>query len=78
MKIKQIENEHTVDTKAKGLPYSFDFLYDIKTQQQLQEEVDYLAHRLGGIAKLCREYGYSVDAYVTLVLSFPNERKVKE
>ncbi len=59
-------------TRARNISYSYDLLYDIKTEEGLRNEIDYLAHRLAGIAKLCREDGYPVDAYITAVLSIPN------
>lgn len=61
-----------VDVNVMELSYSYDLLYDIKTQEQLQSEVEYLAHRLGGIAKLCRDDGCSIDEYVLTVMGFPN------
>lgn len=61
-----------VGVKARKLGYAYDLLYDIKTVEKLQEEVEYLAHRLAGLARLCREDGYSIDDYVTTVLGFNN------
>lgn len=54
-----------------NLSYSHDLLYDIKTTEQLQAEVEYLAHRLSGLARLCRDDGNTIDAYVLEILSFP-------
>ena len=54
-----------------NLSYSYDLLYDIKTTEQLQAEVEYLAHRLSGLARLCRDDGHTIDAYVLEILSFP-------
>ena len=62
----------TVDVNVRELSYSYDLLYDIKTAEQLQNEVEYLAHRLGGIARLCRDDGHSIDVYVLAVMEFPN------
>ena len=61
-----------VDVNVRELSYSYDLLYDIKTPEQLQFEVEYLAHRLSGIARLCRDDGYSIDEYVITVMEFPN------
>ena len=46
--------ESPLDITVRELSYSYNLLYDIKTPEQLQNEVEYLAHRLGGIASLCR------------------------
>lgn len=56
----------------RELPYSYDLLYDIKTQEQLQHEVEYLAHRLSGIAKLCREDKRPIDEYLITMMGLPN------
>lgn len=61
-----------VDVNSRELGYSYNLLYDIKTAEQLQNEVEYLAHRLSGIARLCRDDGYSIDEYLRTVLDFPN------
>lgn len=61
------------DVNVRELGYSYDLLYDIKTTEQLQNEVEYLAHRLSGLARLCREDGHPIDGYVMTVLEFPNE-----
>lgn len=53
------------------LPYSFDLFYDIKTQEDLQEEIDYLAHRLAGILEMCRDSGRHYDCYVYQILGVP-------
>lgn len=53
------------------LHYSFDLLYDIKTQEDLQNEIDYLAHRLAGILELCRDNGRYYDCYVYQILGVP-------
>jgi len=53
------------------LPYSFDLLYDIKTQEDLQHEIDYLAYLLAGILELCRDNGRYYDCYVYQILGVP-------
>lgn len=53
------------------LHYSFDLLYDIKTQEELQNEVDYLAYRLAGILELCRDNNRYYDCYVQQILGVP-------
>lgn len=53
------------------LPYSFDLLYDIKTQEDLQNEIDYLANRLAGILEMCRNKGWYYDCYVYQILGVP-------
>ena len=63
-----------VDVNVRELSYSYTLLYDIKTLEQLQTEVEYLAHRLGGIASLCRDDGYSIDEYVLTAMKFPNAK----
>ncbi len=60
------------------LPYSYDLLYDIKTKEQLQAEVEYLANRLSGLAELCRTDGESIDEYIRSVLAFPATDKVNK
>lgn len=61
-----------VDVNVRELSYSYDLFYDIKTSEQLQNEVEYLAHRVAGIARLCRDDGYSIDDYVLTVMEFPS------
>ena len=61
-----------LDITVRELSYSYNLLYDIKTPEQLQNEVEYLAHRLGGIASLCRNDGYSIDEYVLTIMQLPN------
>lgn len=70
------ELEREAPTLAVALPgtvrklsYSYDLLFDIKTTDQLQAEVDYLAHRLSGILNLCRDDGHPADHYVLTVLA---------
>ena len=53
------------------LPYGFDLLYDIKTQEALQHEIEYLAYRLAGILELCRDNGRYYDCYVYQILGVP-------
>lgn len=62
------------DKSDRGLGYIYDLLYDIKTTEQLQQEVDYLAHRLAGLAKLCRGDRRPIDNYLKEVLSLKEER----
>lgn len=70
-----MNNEHANERPSEGdanvreLGYSYDLLYGIKNPDQLHAEIEYLAHRLSGLMQLCREDGYSVDAYVAMVLS---------
>ena len=61
-----------LDITVRDLSYIYNLLYDIKTPEQLQNEVEYLAHRLGGIASLCRNDGYSIDEYVLTIMQLPN------
>ena len=68
----QASSASPVDIPVREIGYSYDLLYDIKTPEQLHAEVEYLAHRLGGIARLCRDDGYSIDEYILTVMSFPN------
>ena len=57
------------DVEIDGeLPHAYDLLYDIKTHKQLQNEVEFLAHRLAGIAELCRRDGHPIDGYLQSVL----------
>jgi hypothetical protein len=49
---------------SKQLPYSFDLHYDLKTEDQLAQEVDHLYNRLQGILDLCRELGYPASEYM--------------
>ena len=68
-------------SECESLGYAYDLLYDIKTQEQLTNEIDYLVERLSGIAKLCRQDGYSIDDYILMMLHFPkaegDERRMK-
>ena len=61
----------------RQLNYSYDLLYDIKTYEQLQQEVEYLTHRLSGIAALCRGDGHSIDDYILMMLHFPKDEAMK-
>lgn len=65
----------SLDASNKPLGYAYDLLFDIKTHAQLQTEVEFLAHRLKGIADLCREDGHPIDAYVLSVLGFPPHKE---
>lgn len=57
----------------RQLNYSYDILYDIKTYEQLQQEVEYLTHRLSGIAALCRGDGHSIDGYIKTMLNLEDK-----
>ena len=47
---------------------AFDLLFSIKTDQQLEDEVEYLMHRIASLASLCRDSGNSIDARIVQVL----------
>ena len=64
-------------SEYESLGYAYDLLYDIKTQEQLTNEIDYLVERLSGIAKLCRQDGYSIDDYILMMLHFPKDEAMK-
>lgn len=55
---------------TEPLPQIFDTIYDLKTKEQLQNEVEYLAHRLAGIIDLCFDYGegQKIQTYVNAIL----------
>lgn len=53
----------------------FDLFFDIKTEEELQEEVEYLVHRLAGIANLLREDGRNIDDYIKTVLGYEKDGK---
>ena len=53
------------------LPYVFDLMYDIKTQEDLQNEIDYLAYRLADVLSTCRDNGRYYDCYVYQILGVP-------
>ena len=57
----------------RKLDYSYDLLYDIKNTEQLQQEVEYLTHRLSGIAALCRQDNHSIDDYIRSVLQLEDK-----
>lgn len=63
-----------VDDKEKvgsaPLSRDYDLLYDIKTEADLEQHVDYLVHRLAGIAQMRRNEGKSIDGYLLSVLNF--------
>lgn len=40
-----------------ALHYGFDLLYDIKTREELDLEIERLSVRLGGLVKLCKDAG---------------------
>lgn len=50
------------------MDYVYDLLYDIKTEEQLSQEVEYLVNRLGGIMQLRRDENKSIDDYIQTVL----------
>ena len=54
-----------------ALPYIYDLCYDIKTEEELEQEVNYLADRLGDIARMRREDGHSMDDYILNRLEIP-------
>ena len=66
-----------IPSEYESLGYAYDLLYDIKTQEQLTNEIDYLVERLSGIAKLCRQDGYSIDDYILMMLHFPKDEAMK-
>ena len=57
------------------LRYAYDLLYDIKTEEELQSEVEYLVRRLAGIANLLREDGRDIDGYIKAVLGYEKNGK---
>lgn len=57
----------------KQLDYIYDLLYDIKTEEELQREVEYLAHRLSSIAKTRRGEGKSIDERIKQILGYSEE-----
>lgn len=46
------------------LPYGYDLLYDIKTEEQLNAYVESLVRDLVSIAAMRREDGKPIDAYL--------------
>ena len=60
-------------SEYESLGYAYDLLYDIKTQEQLTNEIDYLVERLSGIAKLCRQDNHSIDDYIRSVLQLEDK-----
>ena len=67
------ERRMKMSSEYESLGYAYDLLYDIKTKEQLTNEIDYLVERLSGIAKLCRQDGYSIDDYILMMLHFPKK-----
>lgn len=47
-----------------NLHYNFNILYDIKTKEELEQEVEYLLHRLQGIRNLCKDEFPAVVEYI--------------
>ena len=66
-----------MNSEHESLGYVYDLLYDIKTKEQLINEVDYLVERLSGIAKLCRQDGYPIDEYILMMLHLPKDTSMK-
>ena len=66
-----------MNSEHESLGYVYDLLYDIKTKEQLNNEVDYLVERLSGIAKLCRQDGCSIDAYISTMLHLQKVEPLK-
>lgn len=60
-------------SEYESLGYAYDLLYDIKTKEQLTNEIDYLVERLSGIAKLCRQDNHSIDDYIRSVLQLEDK-----
>lgn len=50
--------------KYRKLDYEYDLFFDIKSGDQLKDEIDRLVTRLSDIADMCRRDGYPVDDYV--------------
>lgn len=48
----------------ESLPYNFKLLYDLKTKEELEYEIDYLLHRLQGIRNLCKDEFPAVVEYI--------------
>ena len=67
-----------MNSEHESLGYVYDLLYDIKTKEQLNNEVDYLVERLSGIAKLCRQDGCSIDAYISTMLHLQKVEPLKQ
>lgn len=61
--------------EGSNLRYVYDLIYDIKTEDELESEVEYLVHRLAGIAKLLREDGRDIDDYIKVVLGYEKDGK---
>lgn len=58
-----------------NLRYAYELIYDIKTEEELKSEVEYLVHRLAGIANLLREDGRDIDDYIKAVLGYEKDGK---
>ena len=70
MEVSGVQGSEEEEGRSE-LPYGYDLLYGLKTEAQLQAEVEFLAHRLAGIASMRRDEGKSIDAYVLSVLAIP-------
>jgi hypothetical protein len=62
--------------KKKELDYHFDLFFDIKTEEQLQHEVEYLASRLSTMMDLCRRSGRPIDKYVFTELGISKRKRL--
>ena len=69
---EELAGQGPLERRVMELAYGYDLLYDIKTLGQLETEVDYLAHRLSGIAKMRRDDGAPIDEYLRMVLDLWN------
>lgn len=54
--------------KYRKLDYEYDLFFDIKSVDQLKDEIDHLVTRLSAIADMCRRDGYPVDDYILRIL----------
>jgi hypothetical protein len=48
----------------KRLPYEFDLLYDIKTEEELAREIVQARRRYHGLLELCREHKIEAMKYI--------------
>lgn len=58
----------TKEIEMSNLPYNFNILYDIKTKEELEQEVEYLVERLRGIKSLCKEDFIEIAKYIDTVI----------
>lgn len=63
------------EKEGSNLRHVYDLFFDIKTEEELQSEVEYLVHRLADIAYLLREDGRSIDDYIKVVLGYEKTAK---